>query len=69
MSHSILNLHLLNLHYTLKNNNIDNFDLFERHSQKELSDDELNKFCERLTSDDSFRNEFEEYEISATPVV
>ncbi|MCP4522358.1 MAG: hypothetical protein GY827_11815 [Cytophagales bacterium] len=45
-------------------NNIDNYDLFLRHSQKKLSGKELADFCERLENDSAFRNEFEEYEFS-----
>lgn len=48
----------------MKNNHTDIYDLFLRHSQKELSENELNDFCERLVNDEDFKNQFEEYEIS-----
>ncbi len=49
----------------MKNNNYtDLYDLFLRHSQKDLSSKELDDFSERLNNDEVFRNEFQEYELS-----
>lgn len=48
----------------MKNNPIDLTDLFIRHSRKQLSENELTDFNQKLTNNTDFKNAFEEYELS-----